>query len=123
MFSRFLATHGVGLARMSQKNVAEGFLVALKGPRGRGAVSHMEPGVGIEPTTTCLQDKGSTIELHRHRVAIVTDPPRLLATKKAVELRDRLGVETILDGKPSVGAVGTGLFPVVIEHVYLVRKH
>lgn len=25
----------------------------------------LEPGVGIEPTTTCLQDKGSTIELHR----------------------------------------------------------
>ena len=42
-----------------------------KGPkRGPGCV---EPTIGIEPTTACLQDRGSTIELRWHAFA---DKPR-----------------------------------------------
>ncbi|SVB36958.1 uncharacterized protein METZ01_LOCUS189812 [marine metagenome] len=33
----------------------------------RTGTNYMEPTVGFEPTTCCLQNSCSTTELHRHR--------------------------------------------------------
>lgn len=50
------------LIRQAGGSYAAGF-EKKKAPVGTGACIYLEPTIGIEPTTACLQDRGSTIEL------------------------------------------------------------
>lgn len=103
-----------------------------KGPeRGPGCV---EPTIGIEPTTACLQDRGSTIELrwrmygpsrallHGSRYA-ARMPSLRLSAEQGVELCERLSVQPVLHRELAVPAVADVNLALAVQHVYLVREH